>query len=236
MPVFTISALFGLRNTAGNFATNSVKSFGASYANGPLTVALAYTNANSPNQSFFGNNQTSSATANNLGAVTGVTSSPAIAGFASAGTLETYGAAATYVIGSVTTGLMYTKIRFKNLNSATSGSLASTNPLGYTGSTSFDDIAVYGTWYMTPALYLSAGYNYMNGRDIDGKPGATYHTVNATLTYFLSKRTSIYLNGNYQRALGIDSTGHGAVSTLVAATPSNSGKQALVRLGMRHLF
>lgn len=213
-----------------------MKSFGASYSYGQFTVALAYLNANSPNQSFWGNNATSSMTGNNLGAVTGVTSNPIIAGFASARALETYGLAGTYVTGPVTSGFTYTKIRFEDLNSPTAGTLSLTNPLGYTGSASFDNYSVFSTWYITPSFYVSGAYDYLTGGRMSGKPDARYHTFNATVTYFLSKRTSLYFNGNYQRALGIDSTGKEAVASMVAVTPSDTGKQVVARIGIRHLF
>jgi predicted porin len=233
---FAFSALLGLGNNASSFQTNSVKSFGASYSYGKFTIAAAYLYANSPNQSFWGNNATSSATGNNLGPVTGVTSNPIIAGFASAKALETYGAGATYVVGPVTTGVMYNRIRFDGLGAATSGTLSLTNPLGYSGNTGFNNYSVFSTWYITPALYVTGAYDYLTGGSIGGKAGARYHTVNAIATYFLSKRTSLYLNANYQRALGIDSTGKEAVASMVAVTPSNTGKQVVVRAGIRHLF
>jgi predicted porin len=233
---FAFSGLFGFGNNASSFATSSVKSFGASYSYGQFTVALAYLNANSPNQSFWGNNATSSTTGNNLGAVTGVTSNPIIAGFASARTLETYGLAGTYVTGPVTSGFTYTKTRFEDLNSPTAGTLSLTNPLGYTGSASFDNYSLFSIWYITPSLYVSGAYDYLAGGRINGKPDARYHTFNATVTYFLSKRTSLYFNGNYQRALGVDSTGKEAVASMVAVTPSNTGKQVVARIGIRHLF
>ncbi|WP_408901763.1 porin [Paraburkholderia dipogonis] len=133
-------------------------------------------------------------------------------------------------------GFMYNRIRFDDLGASTSGTLSLTNPLGYTGDASFNNYSMYSTWYITPALYVTGAYDYLTGGSVDGKPGARYHTFNAIVTYFLSKRTSLYLNANYQRALGTDSTGKEAVASMVALTPSNTGKQVVVRAGIRHLF
>ncbi|MGB8416915.1 porin [Paraburkholderia sp.] len=233
---FQFSALYGFGGTAGNFANNSVRSFGASYAYGGLVVAAAYLNVNNPNQSFYGNNQNSSATGNNLGPVTGVTSNPIIAGFASARTLETYGAAARYSTGGLLFGLQYTNIKFKDLNNPESGSLALTNPLGYSGSTHFNNYNAYATYYVTPALSLNISYDFLIGGRIDNKGQASYNMLNAAVQYFLSKRTLVYVVASGQKASGTDSTGQSAVASMEAVTPSNSNRQIVVRVGISHSF
>ncbi|MCA8057357.1 MULTISPECIES: porin [Burkholderia cepacia complex] len=69
---FKFGGLYSAGGVAGSFGTNSIYSAGASHSNGPFTGAVAYLRARDPNHSFFGNNPKSSATANNLGATSGV--------------------------------------------------------------------------------------------------------------------------------------------------------------------
>ncbi|GAC1412252.1 MAG: porin [Burkholderiaceae bacterium] len=232
----TYSILYSPGEAAASFGKNSIKSAGLSYSNGPLTVAAGYVNANSPNQSYFGDNPNSSTTANNLGPITGVTRNPAIAGFASAHTLESYGVGAQYALSRLTVGGVYSHIRFIDLNSSSSGSLALTNPLGYTESTAFDNVAVYGTYFITPDVNFNLGYNFLTGGSIGAKSGARFHTFNATIQYLLSKRTTLYVNADYQRAMGTDSTGQAAVANMPTLLPSNDGNQIVTRVGMRHTF
>jgi len=230
------SVLYGFGGLAGNFATNSVKSAGASYEFDRFKIAAAYLNVNNPNQSFWGNNQSSSTAANNLGPVTGVTSNPVIAGFASARILETWGLAATYTVGSLLVGAQYTNTKFKDLNNPNSGDLALTNPLGYTGSTPFDNYNVFGTYYLTPFLSLNLSYDHLNGGHLDNKGSARYDLVNAAVQYFLSKRTNVYVVASAEKASGTDSTGKPAVAAMEAVTPSNSNRQLVFRVGMSHTF
>lgn len=230
------SALYGFGGVAGRFSTNSIRSAGASYEFTGLKVAIAYLNVNNPNQSFYGNNQNSSPTGNNLGAVTGVTSNPVISGFASARTLETWGIAASYSIGSLLFGAQYDNTKFKDLNNPDSGNLTLTNPLGYRGSTKFDNVNVYGIYYINPFLSLNISYDYLNGGRLDNKGSASYNLLNVAVQYFLSKRTVIYAVASGERASGTDSTGQSAVAVMEAVTPSNSGRQLVFRIGMSHTF
>jgi predicted porin len=95
---FTVETLYSFGGVAGQFATNSVKSFGLSYANGPLYAAAAYTYIKNPLASVFG----------------GVL--PNAIAFAAylphAQSQEIWGTGAQYNFGKATLGLQYTSTRF----------------------------------------------------------------------------------------------------------------------------
>jgi hypothetical protein len=127
-----------------SMSRNSIYSFGASFVQGPIKVGVAYLNVHSPNQSFFGNNQLSSTTGNNLGATTGVQSNPVYGGFASASTYQVIGAGAQYGNSTFAVGANYSNIRFGSLEDPASGTLSLTNPFGYSGTAVFNSYATYG--------------------------------------------------------------------------------------------
>jgi predicted porin len=191
---------------------------------------------NNPNQSFYGNTLAGSATANNVGTVSGVQSNPIYGGFASAGKEQIFASAAQYTLGGLIIGLGYSNIRFQHLNDPASGNLALTNPFGYTGTASFNNYNIYAGYFITPALEVGASYNYLIGGAVDGKESAAYQTVNSGLDYFLSKRTDVYIIGGVMRASGVDSTRQSAVAYLVTLTPSNTSTQMVARIGIRHKF
>ncbi len=233
---FRFGGLYGFGGVAGAFGTNSVFSFGGSYGFGGFKVAAALLRVRDPNRSFWGNNATSSATASNLGSITGVQVNPVYGGFASASAYQVAGMAVQYAFSRATVGANYSHISFRDLNDPSSGTLALTNPRGYTGSTSFNSYSAFVRYSLTPFLWLSGSYDYLTGGAIDGKEGAKYHLFNATLDYFLSKRTDVYFMADYQIASGVDSTGQPAVASYLTITPSNSARQVVLRVGMRHLF
>ena len=232
----TLTGLYGFGGVAGSFGKNSIWSVGARYVAGPLALAGGYMHINNPNQSFYGNNSISSPTANNLGSVTGVQVNPIYGGFASAHRLQIYSGVAQYTIGSLIAAVSYSNIRFQELNDPASGTLAQTNPFGYTGNAAFNNYNVYAGYYITPALQVGGSYNYLRGGAINGKDSAAYQTYNAVIDYFLSKRTDVYFAAAYMKASGVDSTRQAAVPYIVTVTPSNTSNQIVARVAIRHKF
>jgi predicted porin len=231
------SGLYSFGGIAGSFGTDSVFSFGSSYVFGPLSLAAAFLEARDPNRSYWGNNAASSATSNNLGPVTGVQSNPAYAGYASASSYRVAGVAAQYALSKAILGVNYSHVTFRHLNDPASGNLALTNPRGYVGNAAFNSYSVFVRYALTPSLWLNGSYDYLSGGAIDGKEGAKYHTVNAAIDYFFSKRTDVYFMADYQLASGVDSTGQRAVTaTYLSLPPSDTSRQVVLRLGMRHFF
>jgi predicted porin len=227
----TFGGMYSLGGKAGSVTQNQVYSLGAGYVNGPLNLALAYLNAKSPNQSFFGDNPNSNlAGGSNL-------SSPVNSGYASAGSYQVIGAGGSYAFGLATIGLTYSNTRFNNLGQTASGP----NTLGYTGSAQFNSIEANFSYQMTPALLAGVAYNYTkgNGASMIGggsTGGAKYNQFSLGTDYFLSKRTDVYVQGVYQTVSGTDSTNSPAVASIAGLSPSANNHQAVARVGIRHKF
>jgi predicted porin len=229
----TFGGLYSLGGVAGQFSRNQVWSVGAGYSNGPLTLGAAYLNARNPNVGFFGDNGASTAPT----AATTFISSPVYSGYASARTYQVIGAGAAYAFGAATVGATYSNVQFKSLgDTATSGP----NPLGYSGTATFNTAEVNFKYQVTPALLLGTAFIYTKGSDVSTSTGtnggAKYYQGALGADYFLSKRTDVYLVGVYQKASGTDSTGGPAVAAINNLTPSTSDRQTTVRMGFRHKF
>lgn len=223
----TFGGLYSLGGVAGSFSENQIYSLGASYANGPFALAVAYLNIKDPNVSFFGNAVAgATAATNNFGA------SPVINGFASAKSQQVIGAGTSYQIGAATLGATYSNIQFKNL----SGVAGVLNPAGLSGTATFNSMEFNVSYQVTPKILLGGAYGYTRGNSLAGKDGPKYNQFAVGADYFLSKRTDVYVIGIYQKASGTQSDGHEAVASISTLTPSSSDRQSTVRLGIRHKF
>ncbi|AOK06731.1 porin [Burkholderia sp. AU28942] len=229
----TFGGVYSFGGVAGAVSRNQLWSLGAGYANGPLTLGVAYLNARNPNVGFFGDNGASTpptASANFI-------SSPVYSGYASARTYQVVAAGAAYAFGAATLGATYTNVQFKNLGDTVN---SGPNPRGYAGDAIFNNVEVNIKYQLTPALVLGAAFDYTNGGDVDSasgnNPGAKYYQGALGADYFLSKRTDVYVIGVHQKASGTDSTGAAAVAAINNLTPSTSDRQTTVRVGIRHKF
>jgi predicted porin len=151
----------------------------------------------------------------------------------SARTLQIVAAAGAYSIGRATLGFTYSNTQFKQLGAdpGNAGALA-----GLTGNASFNNFEVNFRYHVTPALMLATSYNFTKGSSVGALGGAKYHQFALGADYFLSKRTDLLLLGGYQKASGVDSTGHQAVAAIDQLTPSSNNHQAAIRLALRHKF
>ncbi len=216
---FTVGGMYGLGGVAGDFTGRQFWSGAISYANGPVTIAAGYTNARSPNLSYFGTGGTSGpATANNpgsLGSATTPQSNPVYAGFASAHSLSIAEGGVKYQIGPATIGATFGHISFNDLGDANSGP----NPLRYSGTESFNDAELNGSYQITPSIQFAAAYDYLHGASVSvsgsggSTNGVTYHQGLVSAAYFFSKRTEVYVIGIYQQASGKDSLNQPAVAS-----------------------
>ncbi|MEK6421234.1 MAG: porin [Burkholderia gladioli] len=224
---FKFGGLFSTGGVAGSFERNRAWSLGASYANGPLFLGVGYVNARDPNFSYYGNNPSSSTTASNMSAYR------IFSGYASAQTLETLGATASYKLGALSVAATYTNVRFSGL-----GALSSLNPQGYRGTAAFNTAELALGYAITPSLKFGASYQYIHGAPVAGGDigRVTYHEADLSLDYYLSPRTDVYALVMAQQASGKDSTGQAAVAQMWALSPSASNRQLGVVLGMRHKF
>ncbi|MGF6775323.1 porin [Paraburkholderia sp. GAS334] len=212
--------LYGFSNAAGQFSNNRAWSVGASYANGPLSVAAAYLQLNNS-----GSNNTGGAVSTGNGDAN-----------LAAALQRTYGVGANYAYGPATVGLVWTHTQLDNLQSANVGGtfiggLAGTN-------LHMDNYEINGKYAFTPALSLAAAYTFTNGK-VSGSNGSgdpKWHTVSLEGDYSLSKRTDVYLEGVYQHASGELGNFGANVAAINTLTPSSTANQTAVAIGLRHRF
>jgi general bacterial porin, GBP family len=168
------------------------------------------------------NSLTATGAANTSGAVTD-------APFA-AGRQRTWGAGLNYTFGPATAGFVFTQTQLSNVVGNNEGFAASTIPLG--SSLRFNNYEVNARYMLTPALNLAAMYTYTDGKLNSASP--SWHTFGLLADYYLSKRTDIYLQGEYQHVRKDGIVGLGAeINTF---KPSSSPNQTVVTAGIRHRF
>jgi general bacterial porin, GBP family len=216
---FKFGGLYGFSNQAGAFSDNRAYSAGASYANGPLSIAASYLQINNPGGG-----------GNPGGAVS---SADNTAPFVAA-RQRTFGGGVNYAFGPATVGLVYTHTKLDGLDAI------NTND-GYSAlsgnSLRFDNYELNTRYALTPALSLAGAYTFTNGsfstNTGDTKP--KYHQFSLLADYGLSKRTDVYVEGVYQHASGGDGglLGDAAIN---GVSPSTTDQQVVVTVGMRHRF
>jgi general bacterial porin, GBP family len=210
---FKFGGMYGFSNAAGGFANNRSYSAGASYNWGGLNFAAAYLQLNN------------GGSANTGGAVSDDFT------FA-ASRQQTWGAGVSYAFGPATAGLVYTQTNLQQLVGigASAGGTAAATP--HSGdSAHFQNFEVNGRYALTPALSLAASYTYTRASLEARNPN--FNQFNLQTAYALSKRTDVYLQGEYQHV----SEGSGVnanINGLGASSSNNS--QVAVTAGLRHRF
>ncbi|WP_043287464.1 porin [Paraburkholderia oxyphila] len=213
---FMFGGMYSFGGVAGDFHQNSAWSAGAHYANGAFTIGTAYTQLNNPHGIYAFDPYAMIGTSTFLGRPT-ISVDPATGAvtdlYASTpfpvDKQGTFGVGSSYVIGNVTLMGNFTYTTIKAF-----------------GDSSHMKVAEGGAnWQVTPAFSAIGGYQYTNFE------GHHWNQLSAGLHYLLSKRTDVYLSGDWLKA----SSGVNAVIGY-AFTPSTTTTQADVRIGMRHSF
>lgn len=206
--------LYGFSNQAGNFGSNRLYSAGVSYARSGLSVAGAYLQANSG-----GTNSSGSLATDDANFV--------------AQRQQTWGAAATYVIGSVTGGLNYTHTSLVNPTST-----VYLEALGGTSHLKFDNFEVFGKYQFTPAFFSLLMYNFTEAslETSGGKSKPKWNQIGILADYNLSKRTDVYVQGTYQHVADGQGTVFEDAYITGSGGPSSGSSQLLLRVGMKHAF
>lgn len=131
--------------------------------------------------------------------------------------IRNWGLGARYRLGDYKLNLLYTNTR----NTLTKG-----------------EVNVYQAgvnWQMNVAWNLGVSYEYMKG---NAQLAHNYaHQGNATLQYWLSKRTDLYLQAVYQKAGGDNATTQAWINGLYGpGSASSTGSQGIFRIGMATRF
>ena len=220
--------LYGFSNQAGEFANNRAYSLGATYENGPIKAALAYTQLNNgPYQTLERNNS---------GAVDYIGDSQF-----TAQRQRTFGGGLNYSFGAANVGFVITDTQLNNGEDFSGGTaFAGATP----ANVRFTNYEVNAHYNLTPALTLGFAYTYTDGRytSADGAAAPKWNQFSLSSDYALSKRTDIYALSTYQHlsggfALGADGIqrefeGAGTYAGGTAASPN----QVVFGVGLRTRF
>jgi GBP family porin len=216
---FKFGALYGFSNQADGFANNRAYSAGASYNWGGLNLAAAYLQLNS-------NGATGAAAAFNSG---GAVSSD---NTFFAGRQQTWGAGANYAFGPATVGLVYSQTNLSSLAGIGAGASGQSAGIGFANPSSarFQNIEANARYALTPAVSIAGSYTYTRASLAGTSPH--WNQFNLQTAYALSKRTDVYLQGEYQQA------NENAIvdADINGLSASNNNKQVAVTAGLRHRF
>ncbi|MCX4145446.1 porin [Paraburkholderia madseniana] len=128
--------------------------------------------------------------------------------------IRNWGVGTKYDTGKVLANVLYTNTR----NTLTGAEI--------------NAIQLGANWRITPEWSLGGDYQYMKGNAELSSNKA--HEVTASVMYWLSKRTTLYAEGIYQRAIGGNGPATAWINGLLA--PSSTGSQILARIGMATTF
>jgi predicted porin len=217
---FKFGGLYGFSNDAGQFSNNRAWSAGASYNNGPLSVAASYLQLNN------------SGSTNLNGAVTQGNGTAEIAAMLQ----RTFGAGINYSYGPANVGFVYSHTQ---LDGITGVNVGGETLAGFGGTNlHLDNFELNGRYALTPALSLNAAYTFTNGTmtGSNGSGDPKWQTASLQGDYSLSKRTDVYLEGVFQHASGELGNLGANVASINTLSPSTSANQTVVAVGMRHRF
>jgi hypothetical protein len=150
-----------------------------------------------------------------------------------AGLQRTFGAGLNYAFGPATVGFVFTQTKLQDAVGISAGAVGNSTGINFSNNYArFNNYEVNGRYNLTPALSLAGEYTYTDAR-LDGqKP--SFHMFALGTYYELSKRTRVYLLGEYEHATGLGNSGIGANITGVGM--SSTPNQVSATVGIQHRF
>lgn len=211
-------SLYGFSNSAGGFSDNRAYSVGTSYNNGPLRFAAAYLQINNGGTGIDNNNLT--------GATDGLNST------FDAGLQRTFGAGLNYTFGPAWVGFVFTETKLENATAINNTNSAAIG-LG-DASLRFDNFELTGHYNLTSAVSVIGSYTYTDGSySLGGGLSPKWNQFNLMLNYALSRRTNLYVEGQYQHVSG---GGHTFTADINGLAPSANDKQVAFTAGILTRF
>jgi general bacterial porin, GBP family len=221
---FKFGSTYSFSNST-EFANNRAYSFGASYNYGGLNAAAGYLQTNNDVHNLQENAATFP------GAQAGDYT------FA-AGRQRTFGAGINYTFGPATAGFVYTQTNLTDtpagVATISAGQSGTANGLQTNANSArFQNFEGNVHYSLTPALSLAGAYTYTRA-NLGGGVNPNYNTVALQTDYLLSKRTDVYLQGDWQHV----SSNPGDVGAYIngLSSASKTQDQVAVTVGMRHRF
>ena len=149
-----------------------------------------------------------------------------------AGLQRTWGAGLNYAFGPATVGFVFTQTKLFDASQITGQQTGGAAVRLTNNYARFNNYELNGRYNLTPALSLAGAYTYTDAR-LDGeKP--SFHQFSLQTAYALSKRTDVYLQGEYVHAIDLEGTGLGAPINGVGM--SSTPNQVSATVGIRHRF
>ncbi|TDV02954.1 porin [Paraburkholderia caballeronis] len=229
---FKFGGTYSFSNSS-EFANNRAYSFGASYNWGPLAFAAGYLQLNNDVPAGGFTNGNANTVVGGAGAQTGEWTFLA-------GRQRTFGGGVNYTFGPATAGFVFTQT---NLSDALGGGISGTqsgtgsSPTGgldfHANSARFQNFEGNIRYALTPAISLAGAYTYTRA-NFGGGVNPNYNTVSLQSDYALSKRTDVYLQGNWQH-VSSNSDNIGAFLNGLSSA-STRQDQVAVTAGIRHRF
>ncbi|MCA3825231.1 MAG: porin, partial [Burkholderia sp.] len=204
---FTFGGLYAFGGQPGRFSDNATFSVGASYAAGPVGFGVGYLRINNPGVSTQGYQN--------------------YPGFTNAIYGNYLDAARAQKVFGV--GASYQVVQWLKLLADFTNTNFQQGSAGHDATFQNYELSTLVT--PTPAVTIGAGYTYTTGRDHATNAEPKYHQFNLSVEYALSKRTSVYVMGAFQKAAG-----DAPVAQIAGFNPSGNQKQAVGRAGIRHAF
>ncbi len=212
----TFGGMVALSNSSADGTSKiGMWSAGAAYSIGNFNLGAAYFYAKQPATLFTDGDFIG----NTTGAAVGASGAFSYVGNPS--NEQIIGAGATWLIGAATLGFNYTNTRFDDAN-------------GTTAQVRFDDYEAWGSYAITQAATVAAGYSFTDGDIGYSSARPKYHQINLAADYKLSKRTEVYLSAAYQIAAGASQPA--AIFDGVVGNASSSQHQLGLRVGIAHKF
>lgn len=226
---FSFSGTFSLGNQPGAFATNRAWAVAAGYQSGAFSVAAGYLSLRDPFTAALGGNNAY------IGEFSCGQSPSNYCQLQNASELRTYGIGGSYSFGRFNVNATLTRAKL----------LASRYLVQAGGPVSdvrFDTAEVNGLYSFSEALQFGLAYAYTIGKISETGDRPQIHKVSLATTYNLSKRTQLYLIGNFEKMAG-DGIGINPVTgsleryaQLSYFGNSNSSSQLAVSMGVKHTF
>lgn len=207
--------LYGFSNSTGSVGTTAVLSAGANFSYRDLKLGAAYFFAKKPAEQFVDGHYVADTTGAAIGAAGpwSYVGNPA--------NVTTFGAGGTYLIGKLTVGALFTRVKFDDANGTANG-------------VRFDDYDVSLNYALSPALRVGVAYLYTSGDVEYSGQHPKYHRVALGTSYSLSKRTTVYGVVVAQQSGG-DAKGADLYQG-TAASPSTTDRQVGARVAIIHRF
>ncbi|KWF61020.1 porin [Burkholderia pseudomultivorans] len=211
---FKAEALYAFSNKAGDFSQNRAVSAGGQYAGNNFSIVVAYLNIDSPGLA----NPSGAVSDDYAGAPFQLFHTSPLSSTVGVARQRQFGGGGSYATGKFTLNALFTDVRYKYLDQT---SLHLQN---------YQATLLYQT---TPSLLLSAAYLYTNGNYGGINVNSHWNTFQLSADYLLSKRTDIYIFGDYVRSSGPLAF---AKAEVYLNAPSTTHNQVIALLGIRHKF